>query len=1129
MAFKSYLIKQFEFPYENTYFRTLSNQLKTVFENSDGLNILIGNVSCNGHQMDALFIRGGQISVIDFKNYGGKLVLSENNPWSITNNGKIICVAGGNNIRNPFQQINAYRTSLIDHLDAKLNSILSANHSKFNLRHISGIVLFQQKIDFDKKEIPKNLIYFHVCDSDNIINLLADINSKSLFMDDLEINAVLKSLDITDENLYTVNLNDVSIPIIVSQNDLISEERLTHVKKILKNTILTSQAPTEESLTYYHTLLSVESIKDSELKSIFNTPFLIDLKADKIKIDYNLMNAGFLQLFERNKSNQFPDNLLIGLSFQVGDVDKILFSQIIEAADINFNEKFNIINSKDFELFNKSFLELNLPENIIDELSLSISNKDTLASKIDFLKSELDTLKIGKDTKIQIAFSSKSLTNSQLISELKFLKSTRISETKEGLINNFLLRTNILSNTNKSSLDTFVKITELNNEQETAVKACFENTLTVITGPPGTGKSQVVMNIIANAIVNDQKILFASKNNKAVDGVKERLENIINFKYLIRIGSKDLIRKELAIVFSDIINMINNKSFNHSDIDAQKIDLDQKNNRLKEIEATIAKIPTLKNQITTTEKQFSVLESDFLNFTSKLVQFEKLSFIVNDDFFQLNTNELDLLAYKIKKSNSNFIQRIIFNLFSKSATIKNITILEKGIPQSIIDYININKPLFVNSNTTFSSMSNHIEQLLEVYKLSQSLKIKKQKYTNDRLDFTNLLKSSNEELKYILSIQDKIKAESISIKKSLIPVSQSYLNSYISSKISKTPSSIINDYSSYIPDNIPWKSNELAAFNTCCDNILNHFKSIFVSNLSIKNGFPLSKEIFDILVIDEASQCDIASVIPLIFRAKKVVIIGDPLQLTHITNVKRYEEDYVSNFINFATNKHNYIKYSLFDYSNTLANDLSIPTYFLADHFRCQPQIIGFSNQNFYIPRMGKELNIKTSASNLDISDTGIFWYNVKGVVPIDININEIEAKQCISLSKQLLIKYPKASMGIITPFTNQKDFIQKNFSDIANFTNRIKVDTINKFQGDEKDIIILSLIVTKDSKKSLAGFINEYAPYLLNVAVTRARSALYIVGDFDYCMTCLSDRGLPTYLSKLAKYVELNGTVINI
>lgn len=66
-------------------------------------------------------------------------------------------------------------------------------------------------------------------------------------------------------------------------------------------------------------------------------------------------------------------------------------------------------------------MELNLPENIIDELNLSISNKENLIDKIEFLKTELDSLKISKVNNIQIAFSSKSLSNSQLISELKAL------------------------------------------------------------------------------------------------------------------------------------------------------------------------------------------------------------------------------------------------------------------------------------------------------------------------------------------------------------------------------------------------------------------------------------------------------------------------------------------------------------------------------------------------------------------------------------------------------------------------------------------------------------------------------------------------------------------------------------
>lgn len=63
-----------------------------------------------------------------------------------------------------------------------------------------------------------------------------------------------------------------------------------------------------------------------------------------------------------------------------------------------------------------------------------------------------------------------------------------------------------------------------------------------------------------------------------------------------------------------------------------------------------------------------------------------------------------------------------------------------------------------------------------------------------------------------------------------------------------------------------------------------------VTNLSIKSAFPLERDLIDLLIIDEASQCDISSALPMIQRSKQIVVIGDPMQLKHITNVTSYEE-----------------------------------------------------------------------------------------------------------------------------------------------------------------------------------------------------------------------------------------------
>jgi len=55
MPFKSYLIQQYEHTHENAFFRKVVKELRNIFQNSNGLNVLIGNISCNGHQIDIYF------------------------------------------------------------------------------------------------------------------------------------------------------------------------------------------------------------------------------------------------------------------------------------------------------------------------------------------------------------------------------------------------------------------------------------------------------------------------------------------------------------------------------------------------------------------------------------------------------------------------------------------------------------------------------------------------------------------------------------------------------------------------------------------------------------------------------------------------------------------------------------------------------------------------------------------------------------------------------------------------------------------------------------------------------------------------------------------------------------------
>lgn len=275
-------------------------------------------------------------------------------------------------------------------------------------------------------------------------------------------------------------------------------------------------------------------------------------------------------------------------------------------------------------------------------------------------------------------------------------------------------------------------------------------------------------------------------------------------------------------------------------------------------------------------------------------------------------------------------------------------------------------------------------------------------------------------------------------------------------------------------------------------------------------------------MIDEASQCDIPSAIPILYRAKRAVIIGDSAQLQHITSLRDDDDKIIAE-------KHNifdqYIKYS---YRNNSLFDLAEKCYpydpiVLLGHYRSEAEIIKYSNANFY----NKSLEIFTNTSKFNVMDRGISWEDVQGkarrLSPGNIE-NRVEANYVVSILLQLIDKYGSGvSYGVITPFTKQHNVITDIFRektkgrDFSNYD--ITIYTAHKFQGDEKDIIIFSPVITVGLPEGTINFVDK-EPNLLNVTVTRARQKLIITGDFNFA------KSRTGYLGKLANYVEELGKV---
>ncbi len=169
----------------------------------------------------------------------------------------------------------------------------------------------------------------------------------------------------------------------------------------------------------------------------------------------------------------------------------------------------------------------------------------------------------------------------QLVKELSRIKNSisfrDLSLTSLG----FILNPKLISEYENGRHKPVIEVLEMNVSQEDALASSIQSPVTVITGPPGTGKSQVVANVIANAVWNDQSVIFASKNNRAVDVVIEKLGSLMDKSYIVRMGSKTH-RRNAAL---ELDKLLSNKPKTKSakNLDEKIHELSKANNSIKEL------------------------------------------------------------------------------------------------------------------------------------------------------------------------------------------------------------------------------------------------------------------------------------------------------------------------------------------------------------------------------------------------------------------------------------------------------------------------------------------------------------------------------------------------------------------
>lgn len=202
MSLSIYKVSEFETTHEREQFEKLSEILKTKFDKHDDNHLLIANPSFENRDIDAVFIKRNGITVIELKNYGGKLTIAENGDWKC--NG--ITVKGGSNGKNPYMQVKLNKTGLC----SVFNTWIYKPY--VNLSHVSAVVLFNQSIEIESSSFSQNVsTWFHVTDMNGIANKLHNITSLSINYTNKDLIDLIEKLNLTECLEYKTDASSLEI------------------------------------------------------------------------------------------------------------------------------------------------------------------------------------------------------------------------------------------------------------------------------------------------------------------------------------------------------------------------------------------------------------------------------------------------------------------------------------------------------------------------------------------------------------------------------------------------------------------------------------------------------------------------------------------------------------------------------------------------------------------------------------------------------------------------------------------------------------------------------------------------------------------------------------------------------
>jgi superfamily I DNA and/or RNA helicase len=551
---------------------------------------------------------------------------------------------------------------------------------------------------------------------------------------------------------------------------------------------------------------------------------------------------------------------------------------------------------------------------------------------------------------------------------------------------------------------------DFNQSQVKAVDAALKSNISVIEGPPGTGKTQTILNLIANIIYTGKNCAVISNNNAAIDNVYEKL-----------------VEEHIAFIAASLGNRTNVVEFFENEKSEEltsflnlQIPLFTSSER-----KTVEELSVRMKKIQDMEVETFILESQLIEIQTEQRHYDNFS----DESVVINhklssANYMSLITRLQDRRKLWFFERWILNFrFRIKAVSVDINVLLRNAEK-------------LYYQTRISELSNKIASNKE------------------------FLKNHNKEL----------------VGKDLKLLYRKLFENHISKHYQRLT-------------NLTFSAK---SYKRDFKNFLLRYPVVLSTTQSLLNNAPKGFT-FDYLIIDEASQGDLLSSTLAISCAKNLVVVGDSRQLQQIDEESLFSQ---SELLVKEYNVPESYRYA----SNSILKSVKdsipdVPTTLLKEHYRCAPDIINFCNKMFYNGELvtmthntGKHIEIiKTVPGNhARRNPYGSGLYNQR-------EIDEVE---------NILKDNNSSSVGIISPFRYQANLITEKYA-----IDRIEADTIHKFQGRQKDEVILSFVVNSldkgsiDVENRLYDFVTN--DKLLNVAISRGQNKVTaIVADKVYHST---------------------------